>query len=89
MPKITKLDPNSVADQFSGEMIRSASPYNIAVCMDEEHQVAVVVQNNGQNFLILPNPEVLRLAASALTDVADRWERGEHPGMVPPKKEGE
>jgi hypothetical protein len=80
-----ELFGTGAGEQFKARVAMEQSPFNIGLGYDIQKQIAALVQNGGENFIIFLHPGDMREIAQTLIREAGLWERGEVEGLSPPQ----
>ena len=83
--KIVQYDPKDKGSQFESEMKKQENPWNIFLSVNIADQLVLLLQDGGKIKMRFPHPEAMRIIAGFLNDYADKWERGELPGLKAPE----
>ncbi len=69
---------DSPGDQFESEM-QASKPGAVSIAVSEPLQMVATTQ--GESIVVFVSPDMLRCVAHGMLDAADKWERGEVPGL--------
>ncbi len=68
-------------DQFRAEVLRQEYPWAVGVMLCPDLQMLALEQGGNDNQILFCSPEICRNVGQSLIEFADKWKRGELPGL--------